>query len=698
MTNVGIKESSTNADGTANYQGLTIGGGITNATARDISYGNNNASVPQTDASGNVDLWVLPNNPAGGSYTFTAVPPGRSSYTTFVLSNIYITSDQSENISLQYNHATPTTTATFSPAPDNQGNYSNPTTVTLSATAASGYTVANTYYTIDGGSQQTYSSLFTVTGNGSHTITYWSVDNAGVPEATNTKTFTITERYTLSGTVYNDNNQNGLQDSGETGYAGATVTLNTGQTATTDSNGTYSFPNSEAGSYVATVTAPSGYFTTTSNPVTVSLAADTTVNFCISHAAPTTTLRLSPNPFSDGTYPNPVTVTLAATAETGFTVATTAYTIDGGTQQTYTAPFTVSGSGNHTVTYWSVDNSGIQEAVNTKTFTIAAFKLSGTVYNDDNQNGVQDTGETGYQGTTVTLNTGQTTTTDANGTYAFANLQPGTYTETVSIPNGYATTTTNPATVALSTDTTQNFGIYAAPQVGAISTQPNPVQINTAVATSATFTDGDTTDTHTATWNWGDTTTSQGTVTEPNGTTPGAVTGSHSYATAGVYTVTLTVTDNDGASNTATYQYVTVYNPTSQGLFSAAQHYTSPAGAYSQNTSLTGTVRFGLSYKYQGTMPVGDKQFTMTFSAANLTFNATSVSSLVTANGIGTLTGTGTINGSGTDTFLVTGDGNANTIRIQIKDQSGNVLYDTQPGAAATAAPTTSVTGNVIIH
>ncbi|MGH7203559.1 MAG: hypothetical protein ACREHC_03905, partial [Candidatus Levyibacteriota bacterium] len=83
---------------------------------------------------------------------------------------------------------------------------------------------------------------------------------------------------------------------------------------------------------------------------------------------------------------------------------------------------------------------------------------------------------------------------------------------------------------------------------------------------------------------------------------------------------------------------------------------------------------------------------------ANLTFNATSVSSLVTANGIGTLTGTGTINGSGTDTFLVTGDGNANTIRMQIKDQSGNVLYDTQPGAAATAEPTTAVTGNVIIH
>jgi 2-keto-4-pentenoate hydratase/2-oxohepta-3-ene-1,7-dioic acid hydratase in catechol pathway len=141
-----------------------------------------------------------------------------------------------------------------------------------------------------------------------------------------------------------------------------------------------------------------------------------------------------------------------------------------------------------------------------------------------------------------------------------------------------------------------------------------------------------------------------------------------------------------------------VYNPTSQGIFSAGQRLSSPAGAYAQNPSLTGTVKFGLSYKYSGTVPVGDRQFTMTFSAANLIFNATNVSSLVTANGIGTLTGTGTINGSGTYNYLVTGDENANTIRIKITDQSGNVIYDTQPGAAADAEPSTSVIGNVIAH
>lgn len=366
--------------------------------------------------------------------------------------------------------------------------------------------------------------------------------------------------------------------------------------------------------------------------------------------------------------------------------------------------------------YWTQDTSnlpvnlGFQEEDSTgdicrQNFSITAptpYTLSGTVYNDGNKNGTQDSGESGYNGATVSLNTGQTATTDANGNYTFSSLQAGTYTETLTVPNGYSATTTNPATVTVSTNTTQNFGIYSPPVVSAITAPTSPTQVNTSVSTSATFTDGDTTDTHTASWDWGDNSTSAGSVTEPNGSTPGSVTGSHTYTAAGVYTVILTVTDNDGASGTSTFQYVSVYNPTSQGLFSAGQHFTSPAGAYTANTSLTGTVKFGLSYKYQGTMPTSDRQFTMNFNAANLTFNATTISSLVVANNMATLTGTGTgtINGvSATYNFLVTGV-NGGGIRVQITDPSNNnnVIYDTQPGAAITATPTTSVTGNVIVH
>ncbi|HKI38738.1 MAG TPA: PKD domain-containing protein, partial [Gemmataceae bacterium] len=52
--------------------------------------------------------------------------------------------------------------------------------------------VAATYYTIDGGSQQTYAgSAFSITGEGSHKITFWSVDQAGNTEAAESDSFKI---------------------------------------------------------------------------------------------------------------------------------------------------------------------------------------------------------------------------------------------------------------------------------------------------------------------------------------------------------------------------------------------------------------------------------------------------------------------------------------------------------------------------
>lgn len=169
--------------GNVGQQNLPIGGGTT-------VFGLNGylTNGKTTDDSGNTVMWLFPGTT--NTYTITANPPSGSIYSNFILNNVSVTADQNILVSLQYSHAAPTTNANLV-TQYVDGTYTDPTTVTLSASAASGYTVANTYYTIDGETQQTYSSPFTVTGNGNHTITYWSVDSSGVQELHQTKTFTI---------------------------------------------------------------------------------------------------------------------------------------------------------------------------------------------------------------------------------------------------------------------------------------------------------------------------------------------------------------------------------------------------------------------------------------------------------------------------------------------------------------------------
>ncbi len=229
-----------------------------------------------------------------------------------------------------------------------------------------------------------------------------------------------------------------------------------------------------------------------------------------------------------------------------------------------------------------------------------------------------------------------------------------------------------------------------APSVGLISVSMNPIQVNTAIVASASFTDPGALDTHVAVWDWGDGTITNGTVTETNGS--GSVSNSHTYRVAGVHEIILTVTDNNSGVGTQIFQYLSVYSPTAQGLFSAGQKF------ISQYPNLSGNAKFGLSYKYKGDVPVSNRQFSMEIQSANFVFNATTISSFVVANGIGVLRGTGTVNGQGTYNFLVVGSDGANTIRIKITNQSNTVVFDTQPGAADTIDSTTSVIGNVLVH
>jgi len=116
-----------------------------------------------------------------------------------------------------------------------------------------------------------------------------------------------------------------------------------------------------------------------------------------------------------------------------------------------------------------------------------------------------------------------------------------------------------------------------APVVSApyISLQPNSefiLPVVHAIGFEGKFSDAGTADTHTAVWDWGDSTTSPGAVDESGGS--GTMADSHTYALPGDYMVTLTVTDDDSGtdSNTMTIhvadtdEALDIFNKYIQGL------------------------------------------------------------------------------------------------------------------------------------
>ncbi len=99
----------------------------------------------------------------------------------------------------------------------------------------------------------------------------------------------------------------------------------------------------------------------------------------------------------------------------------------------------------------------------------------------------------------------------------------------------------------------------------------------------------------------------------------------------GVYTVKLTVTDNDSAaSNESVYQFVVVYDP-SGGFVTGGGWIDSPVNTAYQHMQTGGKATFGFVAKYKkgANVPDGDTQFQ--FKAGDLNFKSTSYEWLVVA-------------------------------------------------------------------
>ena len=186
----------------------------------------------------------------------------------------------------------------------------------------------------------------------------------------------------------------------------------------------------------------------------------------------------------------------------------------------------------------------------------------------------------------------------------------------------------------------------------------------------------------------------------------GSVSGSHTYTTPGVYTLSLTVTDKDRDSAQSVFQYVVVYDPTG-GFVTGGGWIDSPTGACKLTTvceSESGKASLGFVSKYKPgtTVPTGQTQFQ--FKAGNLNFHSTAYEWLVVAGARAQYKGVGTINGAGQYGFLLTaidgqisGGGGVDKFRIKIWDKAtDSVVYDNQLDALDTDDPTTAIGGGSI--
>ncbi|MHB8604061.1 MAG: beta strand repeat-containing protein [Thermoplasmatota archaeon] len=257
-------------------------------------------------------------------------------------------------------------TGTYSGTVGTNGWYKTTGSETLAgADAMSG--VAGTTYVLDGGASTAYSSPFSVSGDGTHTLTCTVTDNAG-----NVASFTLaaikidttvpTCAGSYSGTL---GNAGWYKTAGSETLTGSDATSGVGSTTYTLNGGSstaYSAPFSVASQGTNTIVCTVVDNAGNSGGQTFTVKLD-------SVAPSSCTGSFSGTVGSNGWFKTSGSETLTdADATSG--IASTTYVLDSAPSATYSSPFSISGDGTHTITCTATDNAG-----NSATFTLASVKI-----------------------------------------------------------------------------------------------------------------------------------------------------------------------------------------------------------------------------------------------------------------------------------------------------------------------------------
>ncbi len=344
---------------------------------------------------------------------------------------------------------------------------------------------------------------------------------------------------------------------------------------------------------------------------------------------------------------------------------------------------------------------GEARAINNDHLIIGTSSLGGTLWKPLNAAPIADAGGPyeGQEGSPVPLSAAGSSDPDGDAiTYEWdfgdgstgTGVEPshtyadnGTYVVSLTVTDARGVTSAAAVTTAVIGN--------VAPKLASFSGTSDPIALVNGQATAsftALFADAGAADIHNGSISCDGGTGGTASVEETGGS--GEITGVCVFSSPGVYSVAMTVSDNDGGSDSETAsQYVVIFDP-SGGFVTGGGWINSPAGAYSADHSLTGKATFGFVSKYQkgATIPDGKTEFQ--FHAGSFNFSSLSYQWLVVAGARAQFKGDGTVGGQSGYGFLLTaidgqlsGGGGTDRFRIKIWNKSsGAVVYDNVAGAA----------------